>query len=625
MSLVICSNQEKDGTALRQKNSVYNAWSFRNPLSSTMTIKKNSQVALQSCKVNVDGRVVFSNNSDKFYHYFGDKLNLDGITTPQMDDSTSYPVVTTLTNSNEVGQVVELSVEDLAVRIQEQIRTTSYHPLTKNKFECDVLRNASSLDFLGYKFTFAQNASTPVNSIPPNGNFQEFYSANNPLDSFTFTGGVFQRDVDDDDDLSVGISPNQPMSPFNGSFIVNASGTNANANASGVEWMVGLSRFVQNIDPNGYIVPPYNLWNFDEDLNIREVDSFVDFGLAKNTDGELVLYHNVNASEIEDGNNLVQREVKYWTNASSNFAGSGRTDLNASTEYTDFAFFVSGENVAVRARKDGVDDKGAAVDQWDLVTQYTAGQPADSYFKPINQACWCLHPVLGVGGGNASTQTCTLEVTQFDTPNITGYDPKVLYGGGWYETNELLNTTNLCAELETRAWNDPRTNTRSYVNASTLGIPYSPVMILQPSDIYFRTFGANATTILGFNQSIVDTPISSSGIPIFQSTFAPSLTSSLAMFVRLNNFGQNVTNAFTGNKSKVLAHLPRFDNTNSTGRLYFEPNQLVWLDLDNAGDMQINEFDISFNYINEQYATILQGQSIVCLLFREKGDTMNTQ
>jgi len=614
MSLVICSNQEKDGTALRQKNSVYNAWSFRNPLSSTMTIKKNSQVALQSCKVNVDGRVVFSNNNDKFYHYFGDKLDLDGITSPQMDDSTSYPVVTTLTNSNEAGQVVELSVEDLATRIQEQIRSTSYHPLTKNKFECDVLRNASSLDFLGYKFTFAQNASAPVDTIPPNGNFQEFFSVNNPLDSFTFTSGVFQRDVDDDNDVSVGISPNQPMSPFNGSFIVNASGANANANASGVEWMMGLSRFVQNIDANGYIVPPYNLWTYDEDINIRDVDCFVDFGIAKNSDGELVLYHNVNASEIEDGNNLVQREVKYWTNASSAFSG-GRVDLNASTEYTDFAFFVNGEDVAVKAYN------GAS---WELVTQYTAGQSADSYFKPINQSCWCLHPVIGIGGGNATTQSCTLEVKQFDTPNITGYNPKVLYGGGWYETNELLNTTNLCAELETRAWNDPRTNTRSYVNASTLGIPYSPVMILQPSDIYFRTFGANATTLLGFNQSIVDTPISPTGIPVFQSTFAPTLTSSLAMFVRLNNFGQNVTNAFTGNKSKILAHLPRFDNTNSTGRLYFEPNQLVWLDLDNPSDMQINEFDISFNYINEQYATVLQGQSIVALLFREKGDTMNS-
>jgi len=614
MSLVICSNQEKDGTALRQKNSVYNAWSFRNPLSSTMTIKKNSQVALQSCKVNVDGRVVFSNNNDKFYHYFGDKLNLDGITSPQMDDSTSYPVVTTLTNSNEAGQVVELSVEDLATRIQEQIRSTSYHPLTKNKFECDVLRNASSLDFLGYKFTFAQNASAPVDTIPPNGNFQEFFSVNIPLDSFTFTSGVFQRDVDDDNDVSVGISPNQPMSPFNGSFIVNASGANANANASGVEWMMGLSRFVQNIDANGYIVPPYNLWTYDEDINIRDVDCFVDFGIAKNSDGELVLYHNVNASEIEDGNNLVQREVKYWTNASSAFSG-GRVDLNASTEYTDFAFFVNGEDVAVKAYN------GAS---WELVTQYTAGQSADSYFKPINQSCWCLHPVIGIGGGNATTQSCTLEVKQFDTPNITGYNPKVLYGGGWYETNELLNTTNLCAELETRLWNDPRTNTRSYVNASTLGIPYSPVMILQPSDIYFRTFGANATTLLGFNQSIVDTPISPTGIPIFQSTFAPTLTSSLAMFVRLNNFGQNVTNAFTGNKSKILAHLPRFDNTNSTGRLYFEPNQLVWLDLDNPSDMQINEFDISFNYINEQYATVLQGQSIVALLFREKGDTMNS-
>ena len=70
MSLVICSNQEKDGTALRQQQSVYNAWSFRNPLSSTMTIPANSQVALQSCKVNVDGRVVFSRNNNKLYHYY---------------------------------------------------------------------------------------------------------------------------------------------------------------------------------------------------------------------------------------------------------------------------------------------------------------------------------------------------------------------------------------------------------------------------------------------------------------------------------------------------------------------------------------------------------------------------
>jgi len=90
------------------------------------------------------------------------------------------------------------------------------------------------------------------------------------------------------------------------------------------------------------------------------------------------------------------------------------------------------------------------------------------------------------------------------------------------------------------------------------------------------------------------------------------------MFVRLNNFGQSVHNAHTGNRSKILAHLPRFDNTQSTGRLYFEPKNFVWLDLDNPAEMNINEFDISFCYVNEQYAQILTGQSIVCLYFRKK-------
>ena len=90
------------------------------------------------------------------------------------------------------------------------------------------------------------------------------------------------------------------------------------------------------------------------------------------------------------------------------------------------------------------------------------------------------------------------------------------------------------------------------------------------------------------------------------------------MFVRLNNFGQSVVNAHQGNNSKIIAHLPRFDNTQSTGRLYFEPNQMVFIDLNNPAPMQINEFDISFSYINEQYATILSGQSIVALYFRKK-------
>ena len=62
MSLVICSNNFKDGSVARQDNSIENAFSFRNGLSSTYTIPANSQVALQSAKLNINGKVVYSRN-----------------------------------------------------------------------------------------------------------------------------------------------------------------------------------------------------------------------------------------------------------------------------------------------------------------------------------------------------------------------------------------------------------------------------------------------------------------------------------------------------------------------------------------------------------------------------------
>ena len=59
MSLVICSNSAQDGSVARQKNSIEEAFSFRNALSSTYKIPKNSQVALQSAKLNITGKVHF--------------------------------------------------------------------------------------------------------------------------------------------------------------------------------------------------------------------------------------------------------------------------------------------------------------------------------------------------------------------------------------------------------------------------------------------------------------------------------------------------------------------------------------------------------------------------------------
>ncbi|MAB50945.1 MAG: hypothetical protein CMG80_04260 [Marinobacter sp.] len=101
----------------------------------------------------------------------------------------------------------------------------------------------------------------------------------------------------------------------------------------------------------------------------------------------------------------------------------------------------------------------------------------------------------------------------------------------------------------------------------------------------------------------------------------PTALSSKSIFVRVDNFNQTSTNAANGNKSGIIAHLPRFDGQQQTGRLFFEPKNLIYLDLDNPAPMKINSFDISFVYSDETYCTSLVGSSIVTLHIRKKGST----
>ncbi len=612
MSLVICSNQDADGQSERLQSSVYKPWSFRNTLSSTYKIPANAQVALQSCKVNIDGRVVVSSANSKFYQYFGEKLELDGVTEPQLEDTTSYPVYTDFLLNNEEG-ILELSVDDFANTIQKAIRETTFHPNVKGLPTCEVLRNASSLDFLGYKITYDQTTDKTA-GVPPNGAFEQWYRSDDPYDNedganiFSYNSGVFTRETTAPERVCAGIAPGLPMHNLTGEFVVNISGTSGRANASGVEWHVGLSRYINNVDELGYYYPPYS--NYAEaPTGDFEQEFFADFAIARDRNDKLICYQH---SWSDTYGGLVYEEIQYWDNDNSGFSGTGSPANLSGVNYTNVKFEVEGEVVKAK-----IYDASKSI--WVTITEYDAGSPKNSYFKPVNQACWCLHPVLSVGmEGNASA--CTLQITDFNDVDITGYTPKVEYKGGWYETMELTDNLQLCRSVESRLalqTSSATSYTQVEVNASD-GIVYDNVLILQKSDIYEVSTGANARNILGFNNAIVDTPntITNLNQKTYESNFAPSLVSSLSMFVRLNNFGQNSTNARVGNRSKIIAHLTDLEST--SGRQTYEPKNLIFLDLDNPSELNVNEFDISFCYANEQFSTILTGQSIVALYFRKK-------
>ena len=81
MSLVITSNQY-----LFDSGDSHSAYSYNNNLTNTLTIPKDSEIAVQSVKINKNGTITI-NKGTVWYEYFNKLLSL---TTPLTLDLSSY-------------------------------------------------------------------------------------------------------------------------------------------------------------------------------------------------------------------------------------------------------------------------------------------------------------------------------------------------------------------------------------------------------------------------------------------------------------------------------------------------------------------------------------------------------
>jgi hypothetical protein len=622
MSLVLLTNKDHD-TTLRQEDSIYSAYSFKNSLSSTFKIPPNSQVALQSCKVNLDGRLTITGSTSWWYDYFGEDLSsidTTGTDEKPIDLSVYYPLLQDLEVLS--GRILELNTDEMAERINSQHR--EYHPNLKGKFSCSVKRNGG-LDFLGYSFAYNQTTIQNASKMPTSDEafFREGYEK-----EYTYinASGLFTRTTGIRESPAVGILLGTPLSLSNGSMRVNFS----NANASSVPWGIGLSRDV----PNGLIntdrgYRPYYFDHLDDNdesfaMGVGDAWYFEDFGVHRNDDDELVLRHAVS----HDGETMVYKEVKYWLNTNSDLTGAARYNLSANTGgYEWIEFRAQNEIIGVYA----VNDSGAK----DLITKFNASESKNSYFKPCGQTSWCLHPVLYVGN-DATSMTNSLTLNSFSGLNIADYDSRVANKGGWFETASVLqspnfNTLNRCRQVDLRKIFDPAITTApyNYVQTGLAGnnaLLNQYAMILRPNETYTPTFGSSTADLFGFpGRSLVSVGSGTFPLITFESDTAPALNCMKSIFVRLNGFGQQLLNARTGNKSTILSHLPTADSRASDGtsqRIFYEPKNLIWLDLKNAYEMVVSDFSVDFVYSNEQYAKILQGQSVVMLYFKSPSDKM---
>ena len=632
MSLVITSNQDNENT-FSQDQSVYSAYSYRNDIGSTYKIPPNSQVCLQSAKVNLDGRDTVSLGNSVYYDWMGKQLNEETGQTPKLANTTTYPIVQRIV-SNECGvssgQLLELTTDEMAAQIERSHK--EYHPNLKDQFQCAVKRNATTNSFEGYDFTYDQNTTSPNTNLPTS--FSKFFTEDQEA-LFTYTPGTgsFQRNASSNATPCVGIGLGRPLSLAGGNRCLKV--VISNANASNKQWAVGLSRDVPVTDYDrqvGAYVPPY--FEFDPRYNYGFADSllggnmdaqdfFADYCVHRDAD-DLVRVTQANFRNIGGRIRFVREEVEYWINASSDFNAAGPYNISTNASGINAVEFQAhGEEMRVL-----LDTGGTKY----ILTRFKSGEAKKSYCKPIAQTCWCLHPVLFVGGSTAA-DTNSLTVDDFAGVTLTDYDSRVAGKCGWFEEAMLSSSRDngkflkLCEEVDKRGCirSDVTTgNNAEYtpigLNASD-GVDYVPTMIVKPNTTY-NTPLASAAEILGFTGRGVINEGATTGSQTILSSDNPTDTKTsgvASIFIRLNGFGNQVLNARTKNKSTILAQLPTGDTQyDRGGRIFYEPNRDVWLDLNNPYEISTSDFSIDLVYSNEQYAKVCQGQTIVVLYFRQR-------
>ena len=167
MSLIIASNQPNENDTGGRDSSIFKPYSFRNDMSSTITLPKNSQIALQSAKINIDGSIILGEGNKFFYVYFG-----QGIRPPttsfnlldNMEESTGYPIKVFF-NTDTKGKIAS-SPTEFAVKIQEALNLYIGHPQLTNRVVVQQEFDGTG-SFTGYNFTFG-SAITAQNSGAPN-------------------------------------------------------------------------------------------------------------------------------------------------------------------------------------------------------------------------------------------------------------------------------------------------------------------------------------------------------------------------------------------------------------------------------------------------------------------------
>ena len=627
MSLIVTSNDFRENRN-PNTNEVAKAYSYRNNLLNTLRIPKNSQIAFQSAKITRNQQVTLDKGNAQFNHYFGVPVGTALAPTIKHTTQTPFPASIGARNILTNERILK-NVDDMVDPITLGINSSSFNPaliqITPTVPASAVVPNSTNVEvnrilnvFEGYKYTTTQNK---LNTKYTKANLTWTDISGSEVAPFTQAAGTATSTT-----VNGMLIQNReyPISQNKGTATITFGGMNATDNDD--DWACGLSR-ISTLKKDGALewYAPTEWADTDYNLAMNPYGSIFGDIVISRLDGKLKVFQSgVREDATNESSSIAVLEmneiVYYGGDWNAQFKGDADGyDIKANDDdYVAVKFTLDGEHMRI----DLIDDSATEVLLTDYIVTKSKGGLKANLTAPICASKMAMYPMATCEG---TAKTCTIEEI-FAYTNYPKYDATV--GNAVYDWWGYCETNNLerwALEVENRFWNNVNNTTGGILNDGCL-LPvlitadvqtdYQSLIITAPSDTYgqFVTAGAVTSDTLGFRETPVSIPTSNTAGVTITNSNSGVISNTDSIFIRLNDFNQNSINAVKGTNSKIIAHLPRFDNGgNEFGSLYYEPNERVYLKLNNVDELLINSFDIDIVYQDEQLCKSISAKSVICL------------
>ena len=631
MSLVITSNIPKDDDLRPDTSNTFKPYSYQNRLLNTMKIPPMSEIALESCKITKNGLLSISAENSVYSAFFGPVNN-----GPNLDASTTQPTfgISGPEDAFVGGGRVERNPADFARDITTGLGSAVYHPalvtgVGTSGVVATVNVDATDNDFKGFKWTSDQNtdvtkktAAFTYQDITPDqsGDFTVSGIGNEILTS-TSTQGFYVQ------------NRQQSISQMGGEVVIDFGGAIA-PNPYGFH--CGLSRINTNkgfgtggFAPESYVTMAGDGQPFR--LAVGRPDGLFFDICVSHINGKLRVYQAVTlsgSSAVIRGDrqrsDLVMQEVIYYSTVFG--VAPFNTELafdNVAKRYTKAKFTLSNEHIRIDVWDTTTSKYQLLVDN--IATTAAGATLKNNVTRPRTASQWNMYPTIHARGAVATPAVVKLEYVQHYTAQPE-YDPLTYTKYNWWGHLEAGGLTRWARDIDIRPWNnasDPLKLVPKLLGDDDEMAGYVFQLIMMPSVAYGQaiTQGANTSQIFGFQNQPVAFAVAGNidgANQFFSSNQVPRMTSTSSIFVRLNNFTQQSVNARQGTVSKIIAHLPRFDNAgNETGGLFFQPGERTYVALNNPDTLFVNSFDVDYVYDNETLCKAISGKSITVFHIRK--------